>query len=66
MVRAEEYYKRAILVNPVDGELLSMYGKLIWETQRDERRAKSCFDQALHAAPHDWYSSFPFHFVTQH
>jgi len=54
-VRAEEFYGRAILANPGDGELLSLYGTLIWETQRDEDRAKSYFDQAIHAAPNDWY-----------
>ncbi|KHN04870.1 hypothetical protein glysoja_024231 [Glycine soja] len=52
-VRAEEFYGRAILANPGDGELLSLYGTLIWETQRDEDRAKSYFDQAIHAAPND-------------
>lgn len=54
--KAEEYYGRAILANPGDGELLSMYGKLIWETQRDEDRAKSYFDQAVSASPDNWYS----------
>lgn len=58
--RAEEYYGRAILANPGDGELLSMYGKLIWETHRDQDRAKSYFDQAVTASPDDWYS-FRFH-----
>lgn len=53
--RAEEYYGRAILANPGDGEALSMYGKLIWETKRDEKRAQCYFDQAVNAAPDDWY-----------
>jgi Tfp pilus assembly protein PilF len=57
MVRAEEYYGRAILANPEDGELLSLYGKLIWETNRDEERAKSYFDQAIHVAPNDRYNT---------
>lgn len=55
MLKAEEYYGRAILFSPGDGELLSLYGKLIWETQRDENRAKSYFNQALQASPNDWY-----------
>lgn len=55
--RAEEYYGRAILASPGDGELLSLYGRLIWETQRDGDRAKSYFDQAVYASPHDWYST---------
>lgn len=53
--RAEEYYGRAILASPGDGELLSLYGNLIWETQKDVDRAKSYFDQAVHASPDDWY-----------
>ncbi|KAK7812390.1 hypothetical protein CFP56_007926 [Quercus suber] len=40
---------RAILASPGDGELLSLYGRLIWETQRDGDRAKSYFDQAVYA-----------------
>ena len=32
---------------------MSLYGKLIWETQRDEERAKSYFDQAVSASPDD-------------
>lgn len=64
--RAEEYYGRAILANPGDGELLSLYGTLIWETQRDEDRAKSYFDQAIHAAPNDWYDTNQSHILAKH
>ncbi|KAG8374609.1 hypothetical protein BUALT_Bualt10G0013200 [Buddleja alternifolia] len=54
VVKAEEYYGRAILASGGgDGELLCLYGKLIWETYKDESRAKSYFQQALHASPHD-------------
>lgn len=59
-MRAEEYYGRAILASPGDGELLSLYGRLIWETQRDGDRARSYFDQAVHASPHDWYGTYYF------
>lgn len=52
--RAEEYYGRAILASPGDGEVLSLYGKLIWETQRDGRRAQSYFDRAVRASSEDW------------
>lgn len=55
-VGAEEYYGRAILASPGDGEVLSLYGKLIWETQRDQRRAQRCFDQAIKACPDNWYA----------
>ena len=53
-VKAEEYYGRAILASPGDGEVLSLYGKLIWETQRDEDRANSYFERAVRASPNDW------------
>lgn len=32
-----------------------MYGKLIWDTEKDGERAKSYFDQAVSASPDDWY-----------
>lgn len=54
-VKAEECYGRAILASPGDGEVLSLYGKLIWDTQRDGERAKSYFDQAVNASPDDRY-----------
>lgn len=54
MVKAEEYYGRAILADPSDGELLSLYGRLIWEMGRDQERAQCYFDQAIHVAPDDW------------
>ena len=52
--KADEYYGRAILASPGDGDLLSSYGKLIWETEKDEDRAQSYFDRAVHASPDDW------------
>lgn len=57
-MRAEEYYGRAILASPGNGELLSLYGKLIWESHRDGERAKSYFDQSVRASPDDWYCLF--------
>lgn len=53
-IRAEEFYGRAILASPGDGELLSLYAKLIWETERDRERAQCYFDQAVSASPNDW------------
>lgn len=54
-MRAEEYYCRAILASPGDGEVLSLYGKLIWESRRDKDRAESYFNQAVSASPNNWY-----------
>jgi tetratricopeptide (TPR) repeat protein len=49
--RAEEYYSRAILADPNDGELLSVYAKLVWDVHRDGERASSYFEQAARASP---------------
>lgn len=57
-VKADECYGRAILASPGDGELLSLYGKLIWDTQRDGERAQSYFDQAVSVSPDDWYVTY--------
>lgn len=53
-VSAEECYGRAILASPGDGEVLSLYGKLVWETHRDEERAEAYFNRAVKASPDDW------------
>jgi tetratricopeptide (TPR) repeat protein len=49
--RAEEYYSRAILADPDDGELLSEYAKLVWDVHRDEERASIYFERAAKASP---------------
>ena len=51
--RAEEYYSRAILADPNDGELLSEYARLVWEVHGDEERASSYFHRAARADPHN-------------
>ncbi|CAN6235593.1 unnamed protein product [Urochloa humidicola] len=33
--RAEEYYSRAMLADPGDGEVMSQYAKLVWEVYRE-------------------------------
>ncbi|CAL1356015.1 unnamed protein product [Linum trigynum] len=50
---AEEYYHRAIQVEPGDGEILMQYAKLVWELHRDQDRAMVCFERAAQAAPQD-------------
>ncbi|CAI0389319.1 unnamed protein product [Linum tenue] len=54
-VKAEEYCGRAILANPNDGDVLSMYADLIWRSHKDSSRAESYFDRAVKAAPEDCY-----------
>ena len=50
---AEEYYSRAILIDPNDGEILSQYAKLVWELHNDRERATGYFERAVHAASED-------------
>lgn len=52
---AEEYYSRAILADPNDGDVLSQYGKLVWEVHHDQERASSYFERAVQASPEDRY-----------
>ncbi|KAK6929701.1 hypothetical protein RJ641_003795, partial [Dillenia turbinata] len=48
---AEEYYSRAILADPTDGEIISQYARLIWELYQDQDKASIYFGQAVQAAP---------------
>ncbi|KAL4558310.1 hypothetical protein LXL04_036508 [Taraxacum kok-saghyz] len=49
---AEEYYFRATMPDPKDGETLMQYAKLVWELHHDQDRALGYFESADHAAPH--------------
>lgn len=50
---AEEYYFRATMADPKDGEILMQYAKLVWELHRDQIRALGYFESAVQAAPAD-------------
>nr|AGT16360.1 hypothetical protein SHCRBa_120_L03_F_150 [Saccharum hybrid cultivar R570] len=51
--RAEEYYSRAMLADPSDGEIMSQYAKLVWEVHHDPERCLGYFQKSVQAAPHD-------------
>ncbi|KAM1439488.1 hypothetical protein ACFX13_013046 [Malus domestica] len=50
---AEDFYFRATLANPGDGEALCQYAKLVWQLHRDQDKAVSYFERAAQASPHD-------------
>jgi len=50
---AEEYYSRAILADPADGEIIARYANLVWELHRDHKKAASYFERAVQATPQD-------------
>ncbi|CAL5411502.1 unnamed protein product [Camellia sinensis] len=43
---AEEYYFRATLAYPKDGEILLLYAKLVWKLHQDQDRALNYFKRA--------------------
>ncbi|XWS13928.1 hypothetical protein CRYUN_Cryun36dG0080800 [Craigia yunnanensis] len=50
---AEEYYHRATLEDPEDGEILLQYAKIVWDLHQDKDRALSYFERAVQASPQD-------------
>ncbi|XP_021276902.1 uncharacterized protein LOC110411184 [Herrania umbratica] len=52
-LKAEEYCERAILLKPDDGEVLSMYGDLIWINHGDRSRALHYSHRAAQTSPDD-------------
>ncbi|XP_010105207.2 uncharacterized protein LOC21394528 isoform X1 [Morus notabilis] len=50
---AEEYYSRASLADPEDGEIWMQYAKLVWDLHRDQERASSYFKLATEVSPQD-------------
>ncbi|KAG4997840.1 hypothetical protein JHK85_029279 [Glycine max] len=50
---AEEYFLRATMADPNEGEILMQYAKLVWENHHDKDRAMVYFERAVQAAPQD-------------
>ncbi|PON38175.1 Signal transduction response regulator [Parasponia andersonii] len=50
---AEEYYSRASLADPEDGEIWMQYANLVWVLYHDQERASSYYKLATEVAPED-------------
>lgn len=48
---AEEYLFQATLADPKDGEICSLYAKLVWELHRNQYIALNYFKQATQSSP---------------
>ncbi|PWA34315.1 pentatricopeptide repeat-containing protein [Artemisia annua] len=48
---AEDFYLRATIADPKDGEILIQYAKLVWELHRDQDKALTYFEKAVFTAP---------------
>lgn len=55
MKGAERSYGRAIVASAGDGEVLMLYGVLVWENYREKERAGAYLQRAVEASPHDRY-----------
>ncbi|CAI9118023.1 OLC1v1019524C1 [Oldenlandia corymbosa var. corymbosa] len=51
--RAEEFYLRAALANPTDGEIQLQCANLVWQLHHDRVKAMKYFKRAALAAPED-------------
>ncbi|KDP33593.1 hypothetical protein JCGZ_07164 [Jatropha curcas] len=54
-VKAEKVCEKALMANARDGDVLSMYGDLIWNNHKDNARAQTYFDEAVQSSPDDCY-----------
>ncbi|XP_078153091.1 uncharacterized protein LOC144548280 [Carex rostrata] len=58
---AKECYERAIVAGggtataDENGEVMALYGTLIWEKEREKERAEVYMERAAHASPNDCY-----------
>ncbi|OMO86550.1 RNA-processing protein, HAT helix [Corchorus capsularis] len=50
---AEDFYHRATLADPENGEILMQYAKIVWELHQDKDVALSYFERAVQASPQD-------------
>lgn len=62
--RAEEYFKRAIKVEPPDAEALSKYAGFLWQARKDLWAAEETYLEAISAEPtNPFYAGNYAHFL---
>ena len=62
--RAEEYFKKAIEVEPVDAEAYSKYASFLWRVRNDLWAAEETFLEAISADPsNSYYAANYAHFL---
>lgn len=54
---AQDYYFRATLADPSDGEMLVQYAQFLWEFSHDKDGAMSYFKKAAAASPENRYAA---------
>lgn len=55
---AMECYERAIVAGGTEdenGDVMALYGSLIWEKEREKERAEAYMERAVQSSPNDWY-----------
>lgn len=55
MWRAQEYFKLAVMTEPVDGEAMHKYAIFLWHEQGDLAGAEEMFLEAIEADPTSSY-----------
>lgn len=64
MYRAEEYFKRAVAVEPADAESLRKYGNFLWKVRNDLWSAEETFLEAISSDPENsFYHADYAHFL---
>lgn len=62
--RAEDYFKRAIGVEPADAEAYSKYASFLWRVRKDLWAAEETFLEAINADPtNSYYAANYAHFL---
>lgn len=62
--RAEEYFKRAIHVQPPDAEAYNKYATFLWKAKKDLWAAEETFLEAISADPsNSYYAANYAHFL---